>query len=348
MTALVSIIVPIYNIADEYLNKCLNTLQNQTYKNIEIIAVIDGSPNENNQLLCEYFHSKDNRFKVVTQPNSGVSVARNNGLKAARGEWIAFVDPDDWLSLEYVEVLLSNATSDTEIVVCDCYVEYENKSVVNHFYPKSVSANNIKLISIEEIFGRNKLYNPPEIAIGVPWGKMYNHNFIQEKKLNFDFKLRRMQDNIFNLYAFDAASKISYIDMPLYHYRKYGESVSSRFSTKIFDDFYHVFEATDAFVSSKKKNIHKYKQLYYKRILQSIVPFCKFYFFNKKNNNSYEKNKKIFLEIVESKFYQDAIHNIEIDNLDLNMKVLFMLIKYRLFMMLKLAFKIRHLLQGVK
>ena len=116
----VSIIVPIYN-AEKYLEECISSITNQTYKNLQIILVNDGSKDKSWE-LCKKIKDTDNRISIATQSNSGVSVARNRGLELADGEWIMFVDPDDILDKKIVEDLLANISSKIDIVASGCYV----------------------------------------------------------------------------------------------------------------------------------------------------------------------------------------------------------------------------------
>ena len=101
MEDLVSIIVPVYN-TEKYLSKCLDSIVNQTYKNLEIILINDGST-DNSKAICEDFAKKDKRIQVINKENSGVSVSRNKGLSLAKGNYIAFIDADDYAELNYIE-----------------------------------------------------------------------------------------------------------------------------------------------------------------------------------------------------------------------------------------------------
>ncbi|HEA1626983.1 TPA: glycosyltransferase family 2 protein, partial [Escherichia coli] len=131
---IISVILPIYNIKEEYLENCIQSVCRQTLDDIEIILVNDGSTN-NCLEVCTKFSHTDNRIIVIDQPNSGVSVARNSGLAIARGEWIAFVDPDDWLEPDYLSSLYNNISSNTEIVICDCNVFSNGEKRENKFLP---------------------------------------------------------------------------------------------------------------------------------------------------------------------------------------------------------------------
>ena len=101
---MISVIVPVYNV-EKYLEECLDSIQNQTFSNIEIILVNDGS-SDNSKEICKKYCEQDNRFKLINQTNQGQSVARNTGVAASKGEFIAFVDSDDIIRQDYLEVLM--------------------------------------------------------------------------------------------------------------------------------------------------------------------------------------------------------------------------------------------------
>ena len=119
----VSVVVPIYKV-ERYLGNCIESLIGQTLKDIEIILVDDGSP-DNCPSICDEYAAKDGRIKVIHKPNGGVSAARNDGLKAATGEYIIFCDSDDWMELDAFEVLYEAATTnDSDIAIGDVYMTY--------------------------------------------------------------------------------------------------------------------------------------------------------------------------------------------------------------------------------
>lgn len=149
---IISIIVPIYNV-EEYLEECLESIRNQTYTNIEVILVNDGSTDGSKE-ICERFCQQDNRFKLVTQENQGASVARNRGVRESIGEYIMFVDSDDVVKDNIVEVLLSYMKADVDIVECKstrCKEElFENKTVNIIFEGESTEAV-IKSVEYKEV-----------------------------------------------------------------------------------------------------------------------------------------------------------------------------------------------------
>lgn len=214
----VSVIVPIYN-AGKYLEECINSIVKQTYDNLQIILVNDGS-RDNSWKICQQLQKSDNRISITSQPNSGVSVARNTGLDLANGKWIMFVDPDDILDKNIVSDLLDEVNSDRDIIISTCYGfdTYSKKRA--HFFTEDrefkKDKEDLYLQLLDLPYGQTgEIFT----AIGVPWGKLYRRSFLDKFGLKFDSKLRRMQDNIFNMYAFYYAREIKYVDKPLYYYR---------------------------------------------------------------------------------------------------------------------------------
>lgn len=214
----VSIIIPIYN-AEKYLEDCVNSVIDQTYSNLQIILVNDGSTDKSWN-ICQRLKGQDNRIEIFSQSNSGVSVARNKGLDVSNGKWIMFVDPDDFLDEDIVTDLVSKMDDNTDIVSCACYGIENKKKYRAHFFKKSCQFSTDKIDLFLQLlnvsYGQTgKVFT----AIGVPWGKIYRKTFLEKNNLKFDPALRRMQDNIFNMSAFFYARNIIYLDKPLYYYR---------------------------------------------------------------------------------------------------------------------------------
>lgn len=229
-TGMVSIVVPIFNM-EKCLKRCVDSILNQTYKNLEVILVDDGSEDESGK-ICKVYERENERVTAILKENGGVSTARNAGLDVAKGEWVMFVDPDDFLSRVIVEQLLSVCTSMTDIAICACTTLDGEKCVPCHFFEGNrVFVSNVEKKELHKQlmdmkYGQDgtKIYT----AIGVPWGKLYRTSMLKEHQLTFNTALRRVQDNIFNTYAFTYAREIKYIDAPLYMYNY--EHMSSYFA----------------------------------------------------------------------------------------------------------------------
>ena len=133
----VSVIIPIYNV-EKYLEKCLNTIINQTYKNLEIILIDDGSTDKSST-ICDEYCEKDKRIKVIHKNNEGVSSARNKGIELSKGKYIVFIDPDDYVTDEHVEVLYDCIISNNVDLVISNLIDINEDGIIlnnerkNHF-----------------------------------------------------------------------------------------------------------------------------------------------------------------------------------------------------------------------
>ena len=251
--AKVSVIVPIYKV-EKFLEQCIQSIQNQTEREIEIILVDDGSP-DGSPVICDRYAAQDARIRVIHQKNAGVSAARNAGMAAAAAEWIMFVDGDDWLEENAVEVLYRNAIQTrSEIVIGSYYQVYEHETkICDRMLPRDT------VLTVEEhrqyllgsvLIESHPASLPEELRtlplLGYPWGKLYKAAFLKEHRLQFVPGLKRMQDTVFNLYAIQFAETISLLKIPVYHYRIWTGSVCRRMlpdQTKVYASvLYHMNE----------------------------------------------------------------------------------------------------------
>ena len=216
----VSVIVPVYNM-EKCLENCIDSIVGQDERDIEIILVDDGSTDGSLQ-ICRKWEKRDSRIRVLSQKNSGVSTARNMGLKTAIGEWIMFVDPDDNLLPNAIAELMRWTVPGVDIVTACCKVCDGQKQETNFFFPDHLKMATMseKMPLFMQLF--DVTYGQPKrvfyTGIGVPWAKLYRRAFLEEKHLQFDVELRRMQDNLFNMYAFFYAEGIIYRNVPVYVY----------------------------------------------------------------------------------------------------------------------------------
>lgn len=222
---LISVIVPAYNIA-EYLPRCLDSILNQTYSNLEVIVISDGSTDGTNDIIKEYAE-KDCRIVPIFKENSGVSDTRNKGLEIAKGDYIGFVDGDDYIEPNMYEILLNNAIeNDADISHCGYQMVFPSR--VDYYYDtgKKVIQDNKK--GIRDIIVGD--YVEPGI-----WNKLYRKSTIENVFMPVGIKIN--EDVLFNFYAFTKSKKSVYEDLPLYYYilRK-GSTATSKVNTnKLYD-----------------------------------------------------------------------------------------------------------------
>lgn len=197
---IVSVIIPIYN-SEKNIKKCLESIINQTYTNLEIILIDDGSTDNSIEVCQEY---KDDRIKVYKEKNSGPSTARNLGLKQCNGNYIVFVDSDDYIEKNMIEIMLKKIKSDDyDICICGYYL------VSNSLKKKiTITINNNKNFK-EIVFDyKNNVY-------GYLWNKMFKKNSI-EKKFREDISIR--EDELFLLDNSNYIKKFTFVKEPLYNY----------------------------------------------------------------------------------------------------------------------------------
>lgn len=224
MEPLISVIVPIYNV-EKYLSKCVDSIINQTYKNLEIILVDDGSP-DNCPKICDEYAKQDSRIKVIHKENGGLSDARNAGMKVATGEYVSFIDSDDYISDDFIETLYATMkTENSDIVECDIVkfedgttpvIEKENCEINSFSTEKGLS-----LLIAENKFHQhvwNKLYKS-EIGLKIPFAK---------GKLN--------EDEFWTYQIFGLAEKVTKINKSMYFYlQRSGSIMGNKFNIRRLD-----------------------------------------------------------------------------------------------------------------
>lgn len=215
----ISIIIPIYNIED-YLDECISSLSAQNYDSAEFILVDDGST-DSSGMICDRWAEKDSRIKVLHTRNSGVSEARNAGLKASIGQWIGFVDGDDWLepnAVEYIMTQLRNYPSADGL----CFGFFDHYAG-GHSLPKSKYINN-GLVSSDKALESVLLEGGYFTSV---WNKIFKRNIIfgEHEILRFDPSLSIGEDEKFLMSALAECKNFLLIKQPLYHYRYRENSV---------------------------------------------------------------------------------------------------------------------------
>lgn len=342
MNSTISIIVPIYK-AEKYIDECLQSILSQSYRNIEVILVDDGSPDKSGS-ICDAYSKKDSRIKVIHKKNEGVSKARNDGMKIATGEWIMFVDPDDWIdenicSEFYSQVLKHRA----DIYICSNYVEYPNKKYENFVLDgrSRVLGNSEKYeIQLQLICKKAAKYIPKLHNMAGPWAKLYNRNFLIKNSLEFQPKLKRAQDNIFNLYAFEGASKIVYLNKCLYHYRMNSSSIWGRYSPDIINNYNNLLSETYKFISLTNKS-DIFINAYYAKVATSFYSFMRLYFFNKENKKTNTEIREEMKMLLETEPYKTALLKVDFNYLTFQEQVFVYFLKIKWFMGLRILCLLR-------
>ena len=211
----ISIIVPVYNV-EPYLRRCVNSIINQTYKNLDIILVDDGSTDHSGE-ICDEYAAKDNRIKVIHRENGGLSAARNTGLSISKGEYVYFVDSDDYIEIETCEIALNCAIKHQADIVCFGYREIYPSGQVKTFVMGSSGIMEKPAIIGALVLGERGLRD-------YVWNKMFSKRLFE----NIRFPVGRTFEDIFVMHRlFDSAHIIYIITNILYNYNRRDGSITS-------------------------------------------------------------------------------------------------------------------------
>lgn len=250
---LISIIIPVYNV-EKYLVQCLESVINQTYKNLEILLIDDGSTDSCVE-ICDAFANKDSRIKVIHKVNGGLSDARNYGLDISNGEYVAFVDSDDWLEPNMYELMLYELKrSNSDIVVCGLFREYADKTL------------------IEKDIERKKCYESKDALMNLldgstihdhSWSKLYKKDLFD----NIRFPVGKTYEDIRTTYRlFMQASLITQIPTALYHYRQRKNSI---IRSGITEGKLEWVESIENLMFDKELSDEKYQQIIKYRLVKT-------------------------------------------------------------------------------
>lgn len=225
----VSLIVPVYNV-EKYLARCLDYCINQSYQNLEVICINDGST-DNSLNILEHYKTLDNRIKVINKQNGGLSSARNVGISAAEGKYIMFVDSDDFISSIAVEKLVENAEQyDSDVVVFDYIINTGTNCIQFTVHDDIINSGEVFNIDTLDSFMYSKI---PVSA----WSKFYNADFLKNNNILYDEGLT-FEDVAFYSRVYTRAKRISYLKAPFYSYTNSRDGqIMGRRDEKLFDVF---------------------------------------------------------------------------------------------------------------
>ena len=313
-TDIISIIIPAYNV-EKYISLCLDSVIQQTYDNLNIIVVDDGSIDSTPRIIDEYA-AKDKRIVAIHKKNGGLSDARNAGLERAIVNYLMFLDSDDWLEKKCCEIVLNEIRKEqADIVIFEYFKEYKNKTIKikNYKSSKLVYENGNE----EDFF----LYDMRTITA---WGKLYRTTLL--KKLKFDINFRMAEDVDFNYKVYDMVNKAVYIDRPLLHYRILDVSAVHGFDPCLRDKFSPVLISVKKWAAcdklDKKKAYYSFSAIAFLLLCQNWITLNEsFSFSQKKHEAMILKNDPIFKEL----FY-----NIKLIQIPMSRKLMIILGKYNL------------------
>lgn len=308
----VSTIIPVYKVSLEYLQVCLDSLANQTMLDCEFIIVGDGA-SEAEASVCDKYTKKDSRFKFFRNEHQGVSTARNFGMEQAQGEYVTFVDADDWIAPETCQIVYNYAVSNhSDVLLWDMMKEYpQMHGGDRNWYNQNIGRINAN----EKLSILTNLIFPQQlnIARGCP-AKLYNKKFLISNNIKFSTNLAIGEDVLFNIQAINSTKKISYLSTILYFYRQHSSSVTHCYLPNIWENIKYYETQIKEYIP---KSLHK---TWATDVVLAFFWSWQLNYLNRENKKGFLSKFKEMRAVIKSQFFDDAFHSMDITLLSSKMK----------------------------
>ncbi|RCW42724.1 glycosyltransferase [Paenibacillus prosopidis] len=297
----VSVIIPVYN-AEKYIVECIQSLLNQTLQACEFIFVNDGSVDKSKSIIEDY-QLHDGRIKLINQENQGVSAARNAGLQAALGEYVGFVDADDYIEKDMYETLYHAAIErNCDVVISNLESELEGSKVITT-YPFRTNETLDRAYILQHIMPY--LLKADDLNTAV--NKIYRVNVLTMNKIAFPEKVALGEDGMFNMIFFGHAATMTYINYTGYHYREVSGSATRNIKDK---DYFS--KAIEVYITAPPQiyneiipanNVNRLKSI---RLIKSMISYIYIYF-KPSNDMSFKKRYRYVKQMITNKHVREAL-----------------------------------------
>jgi len=343
MSIKVSIIVPAFN-AEKYLDHCLESLSSQTLDEIEILVIDDGSTDQSAEKISQYSR-RDSRIKLICKKNSGVSDTRNVGLSEAKGQYIGFVDADDWVDPKTYETMYRQAIAlNVDIVRCGLTMNRQDGSLIEEItlpYGQDIPYINDEVWSkfirmlIGTSFTEAKLRYDKSLA-GYSCVHLYDRKFLASYNIKFDTQLKVYEDLLFNLTAYSHAKAVGIVNEACYHYRQNSLSACNRYKPDL--------EHTQDLMVQHIMNFIKENQLdeEYMRALNYRIFFDTLWalsnIFSRYNLESWKAKSKRVKILFSKEYVRNSFWGLKSTGLSFSKRLLHLIIKSRLYSLLSILY----------
>ena len=299
MKPTISVIIPVYNVA-QYIRQCLDSIIAQTYGDFEVILINNSSIDRSGE-ICDEYAQIDKRIHVIHKKNEGVGVSRNLGIQEAKGEWISFIDSDDWVDSDYLQNLINCTLSgNPDIVFSGGFVEEKSteQRVERHFDKiLKCQTQEFRKLLISKMLApsayRDKMRSGTNL--GTTWGKLYKAEILYSNKLHFLIHIEPGMDTLFNMKFLNVAKFVYCCPYIGYHYRSsIPTSAMHRFHPEVVQTSYDYI--TTMWKYNEENDIKIDDDVIYARSLMMIMQAFKTYFFHPENTVSYTKKAKEICE----------------------------------------------------
>ncbi len=328
----VSIIVPVYNV-EEYIARCLDSILGQTHHEIEVIIVNDGSP-DNSGAICERYAAEDSRIKCLYKANGGLSSARNFGLRHATGEYVMFVDSDDWIEQEACETLLAHTQGGRiDMVFASYFKNYTNLQVEKPIISTSeevvsYTKEEVRNELLRRIFGlfREELAHPEHMdSLVTAWMKLYKRSLIKDKEF-VDTNKFGTEDALWNISVLLEARSAVYVNKSLYHYWKNNKrSLTSGGNRSIYYKWKRMHARMGKYIEENKLG-EVFSEALGNRIALSVIGIG---LETVRSRKPLGFKTRFLKEVLTDSEYSESLKNLRVEFMPLKWKVFFTLARYR-------------------
>lgn len=283
----ISIIVPIYNV-ENYLRKCLDSILNQTYKNIEIILIDDGSKDSSGD-ICDEYALKSKKIKVIHKENAGLSATRNLGIEISTGDYIAFIDSDDYITEDYCEMLYSALKETDADIACGAYkvVRTDGSVIIDSSIESGLCQSEVveyKGIEIIKEFLSQKTFK------NFVWNKLFKKSVVCDFQVGINY-----EDIVFGFKVLSAINKITYVNRNCYFYLKRNSSITATITEKNLQDFGKAIYDRYELINANYPELNNYNMY---ALLESSLALSIKYVISKRKFKEIEKYVFEFIAII--------------------------------------------------
>ena len=337
----ISIIIPVYNV-ERYIGRCLDSIINQSLDEIEIILINDGSQDKSLN-ICKKYEEIDSRISVINKVNEGPSIARNLGIDIAKGEYIMFIDADDWIEDNMLtEMYKLIKEKNVPICISNYFRNYGDKEdkVNLNFKDILLDSDQIKEKLIFPLIGKSEFDTEEEIlGFGAPWGKLFDLKFLNRYNIKFKEELLIGEDLLFNIEALSKSSHVAINTKSYYHYWENNESIMKRYKDNCWEIYKKSIKSIEDFLTRNKWEIDiqdRFKIMKIGCVTRTINNEC-----SSKNVKTFKEKISYIKQICKDDIVTSTLDEIDYSRLSFKRKCILSLIKYRLSIPLYIFTKIR-------
>lgn len=338
---LVTVVLPIYNVK-KYLDRCVNSVVNQTYSNIEILLIDDGSTDGCYE-LCEEWALRDSRIRVIHKENQGLGMARNTGIENANGEYICFFDSDDFVAPNTVEDAYSEAVkNNSDIVLFGINFADENGNVVGNFVTPlgnvRYSENEVQSFFLPEFIAPDPNGRGKKLFYMSPCLMLYSLNVIKKSKWRFVSERNIISEDVYSLLnLFENVKSVSVIPKAFYFYCKNESSLSSKYREDRFDKLNNFYSEAKKLCTKKgydEEIIHRVSKPYLSFVIAAMKQEIVF-------SNSTKKRKNKVRKMVDDETLQEVLQANKKDKVSITRRILFFAIRNKMYNLCYLLLKLK-------